>query len=323
MPDMGHHVATMTLDPHTAEFLAAADAAGTTPYHRMASAAEARDAFAEVARARQGRGGPPAAECSVEGVKIGDLWCRIYRPLNRSVHEGPVPLVLYVHGGGWVIGDLDTHDVQARALTALPATVVSVEYRRAPEHPFPAAHEDCWQWLQWAVAGMGDWSHTDRVVVAGDSAGGLIAASLAQRCRDTDGSPELAAQCLIYPALNPAMDSASHRDNAEGYGLTAEEMRWFYDRYLPDGDPGAAFTPWHLDDLAGLPPAVIATAGYDPLADDGITYGDRLRAAGVSTSSLHFDGLIHGFFGMGGTSPAAQAAIQATVGALRGILARA
>lgn len=314
----------MTLDPQTRDFIAAAQAAGGTPYHQMASAAEAREAFRQVAMAR--RGGKPVAgpECSVEGVKVGDRWCRIYRPLNRSVHEGPMPLVVFFHGGGWVIGDLDTHEAQARALVALPATVVSVEYRLAPEHPFPAAHDDCWEWLRWAVAGMGDWSHTDRLVVAGDSAGGLIAASMAQRWRDevdpSPDRPELAAQCLVYPALNPAMDTPSHELNAEGYILTRDVMKWFYDCYLPEGDPGAAFSPAALEDLSGLAPAVIATAGYDPLADDGIDYGNRLRAAGVHSVNLHFDGLIHGFFGMSGVSAASAGAVQATVGALRGLL---
>ncbi len=307
---------TMTLDPHTAAFIAAAVERGDTPYHLLPSADDARKAFVEVARARRGDGPPPGPEVSVEGVKVGDRWCRIYRPLDRSVHEGPMPLVVFFHGGGWVIGDLDTHDVQARAFAALPAVVVSVEYRLAPEHPYPAAHEDAWEWLLWCVAGMGDWSHTDRVVVAGDSAGGLLAAAVAQRARDTEGAPEIAAQCLVYPALNPAMDTASHRDNAEGYLLTADLMRWFYDCYAP----GEGFSPAQSDDLAGLPPAVIATAGYDPLADDGIDFGDRLRAAGVTAVNLHFDGLIHGFFGMGGTSPAAQGAVEATVGALRGML---
>lgn len=306
----------MTLDPQIAHFIAAAQAAGGTPYHQMASAAEAREAYRALVTARRGTApaaGPPS---SVEEVKVGDHWSRIYRPLDRSVHEGPMPLVVFFHGGGWVLGDLDTHEALARAFVALPATVVSVEYRLAPEAPFPAAHEDSWGWLQWAAAGMGDWSHTDRLIVAGDSAGGLLAASMAQRCRDTEGAPELAAQCMVYPAMNVAMDTPSHEANAEGYVLTRDAMRWFYDCYAP----GEGFSPTELADLSGLPPAVIATAGYDPLADDGIDYGHRLREAGVPAVNLHFDGLIHGFFGMGGTSVAAQGAIEATIGALRGIL---
>lgn len=317
-PDLGHS-AVMTLDPQTRDFLAAAQAAGGTPYNQMASVAEARETYRALAAARRGPGpvgGPP---CSVEQVRLGERRCRIYRPVERSVHEGPMPLVVFVHGGGWVLGDLDTHDTMARAFVALPATVVSVEYRLAPEHPYPAAHEDSWEWLQWAAQGMGDWSHTDRLVVAGDSAGGLLAASMAQRCRDTDGAPALAAQCLMYPAMNVAMDQPSHEANAEGYGLTHEVMRWFYDCYAP----GEGFSPAELSDLSGIAPAVIATAGYDPLADDGIGYGNQLRESGVATANLHFDGLIHGFFGMGGTSAGARAAIEATVGALRGMLAGA
>lgn len=306
----------MTLDPQTAQFIAAAQAAGGTPYQDMGSAADARETYRRVVEARRGSAPPAGPQCSVEGVKVGDLWCRIYRPLERSVHEGPMPLVVYYHGGGFVLGDLDTHDALARAFVSLPAIVVSVEYRLAPESTYPAAHEDSWTWLRWAAEGMGDWSHADRLVVAGDSAGGLLAASMAQRCRDTPGAPDLAAQCLIYPALNVAMDTPSHEANAEGYLLTRDGMRWFYDSYAP----GEGFSPTELTDLSGLAPAVITTAGYDPLADDGIDYGHRLREAGVPCVNLHADGLIHGFFGMGGTSRAAQGAIEATVGALRGIL---
>lgn len=306
----------MTLDPHTKDYLTTAEAQGGTPYHQMASVEEARATFRKVAEARRGDGPPAGPPCSVEEVQVNGRWCRIYRPLERSVYEGPMPLVVYVHGGGWVIGDLDTHEAQARAFLGLPATVVSVEYRTAPEEPYPAAHDDCWDWLVWAAEGMGDWSHADRLVVAGDSAGGLLAASMAQRCRDSDGGPELAAQCLVYPALNVAMDTPSHLANADGYRLTPDTMRWFYDSYAP----GEGFSPSELADLSGLAPAVIVTAGYDPLADDGIDYGNRLREAGVPTVSLHFDGLIHGFFGMAGVSLAARAAVEATVGALRGIL---
>ncbi|CAN5154791.1 alpha/beta hydrolase [soil metagenome] len=309
----------MTLDPHTQAYIDAAEALGDPPYHQMPTAEDARAAFRQVALARSGGGvAPGSPECSVEGIKLGELWCRVYRPLNRSVHEGPLPLVVFMHGGGWVIGGIDTHDVQARAFAALPAIVVSVEYRMAPEDPYPAAHEDCWTWLNWAWEGLGDWAHADRLVVAGDSAGGLLAASMAQRCRDTEGGPQLAAQCLVYPAMNVAMDTPSHEANAEGYMLPRDTMRWFYDCYAP----GEGFSPTELEDLSGMPPTVIATAAYDPLADDGIDYGNRLRAAGVPTVNVHFDGLIHGFFGMGGVSPAAHAAVGATVGALRGMLGR-
>ncbi|MGI9018710.1 MAG: alpha/beta hydrolase [Euzebya sp.] len=308
----------MTLDPQTAAFITAAEAAGLPAYHELPSATEARALFRKLALARRGDGPAPGPRVSVEEVSRDGQWCRIYRPLERSVHDGPMPLVMFIHGGGWVIGDLETHDVQARAFAGLPAVVVSVDYRLAPEHPFPAAHEDCWAWLEWAAAGMGDWSHTDRLVVAGDSAGGLLAASMAQWCRDREDSPDLAAQCLVYPAMNVAMDTVSHTANAEGYLLTHDVMRWFYDSYAP----GEGFSPSVGVELAGLAPAVIATAGYDPLADDGIDYGSQLRAADVTCVNLHFDGLIHGFFGMGGVSAAAQGAVEATVGALRGLLNR-
>jgi acetyl esterase len=325
MPEVGDDVG-MALDPAIAAHLDALRAAGARPYHQMASADEARAAFREVAALRRGEGPPPGPRCAVEGVRRttadgAQLWCRIYRPLDRSAFDEPMPVVLFAHGGGWVIGDLDTHDPHARAFVALPATVVSVEYRLAPEHPYPRAHEDCWDWLRWVADGVGDWVRADRLVLAGDSAGGLLAAALAQRCRDEAGAPAVAAQCLVYPALDPGLSQPSAVEHAEGGGLAAADMRWFYEQYLPGGeDPGAAFGPWARDDLAGLPPAVITTAGSDPLRDDGLVLGDRLRQAGVPVAQVHLPGLVHGFFGMGGISPAAQAGVEATVAALRALL---
>lgn len=306
----------MTLDPATAAFLSDLADAGGTPFEEMASAAEARSVYRDLAKARMGDGPAPGDPCSVEEFKVDDMWYRIYRPLTRTVSDGPLPLVVFFHGGGWVVGDLATHDGMARSLASMPANVLSVDYRLAPEHPYPAAHEDAWQAVTYAASQLGGDFHSDRLVVAGDSAGGVLAASVAARCRDTADGPDVAAQCLIYPAMEPEMGGDSHRELAEGYGLTAATMRWFYDRYAP----GPGFSPSELSDLSGLAPAVIATAGYDLLQDDGKGYGDRLREAGVPTTSLHFDGLIHGFFGMGGSSAAARGAIAATVAAVHGIL---
>ena len=291
----------MTLDPDTARYLADLAEAGGTPYEEMETAAQARAAYEQVVALRRGDGPPRGAECWVEEYRIGDLWYRAYRPLGRSVHEGPLPLVVFFHGGGWVLGNPRTHDEMARAFAALPAIVLSVDYRLAPEHPYPAAHDDAWEAVQYAASEMGDSFHADRLVVAGDSAGALLAGAVAARARDTEGAPTIDAQCLVYPAMEPTMGSASHDDLAEGYGLTRSTMQWFYDAYA-------------------LPPAVVATAGYDLLKDDGLRYAERLREAGVTVAGLHFPGLIHGFMGMGGTSRAAAAATEAVVGGLRGLL---
>ena len=308
----------MTLDPHTAAYLAELAEAGGTPYEDMASAEEARATYRDVVKARRGDGPRRGPDCSVEEFQIDGTWYRMYRPLHRSVHDGLMPLVVFFHGGGWVIGDLETHDEIARAFVDLPAIVLSVDYRLAPEHPYPAAHDDCWTAVELAAEWIEEKTvAADRIVVAGDSAGGLLAAAMAARARDTAGGPAIAAQCLVYPAMDPAMGSASHRERAEGYGLTASTMRWFYDAY----QPGDGFSPLEADDLSGLPPAVVATAGFDLLADDGLAYARRLREAGVSTVDLHFADLIHGFLGMGGRSPAAAGATAAVVGGLRGLLA--
>lgn len=307
----------MTLDPDTARYLADLAEAGGTPYEEMETAAQARAAYEQVVALRRGDGPPRGAECSVEEYRIGDLWYRAYRPLGRSVHEGPLPLAVFFHGGGWVLGNPRTHDEMARAFAALPAIVLSVDYRLAPEHPYPAAHDDAWEAVQYAASEMGDSFHADRLVVAGDSAGALLAGAVAARARDTEGAPTIDAQCLVYPAMEPTMGSASHDDLAEGYGLTRSTMQWFYDAYAPQ----SGFSPSEMSDLSGLPPAVVATAGYDLLKDDGLRYAERLREAGVPVAGLHFPGLIHGFMGMGGTSRAAAAATEAVVGGLRGLLA--
>ena len=307
----------MTLDPDTAAYLAELAEAGGTPYEDMSSAEEARATYRDVVKARRGDGPRRGSTCSVEEFQIDGRWYRLYRPLTRSVFEGPMPLVVFMHGGGWVIGDLETHDEFARAFASLPAVVLSVDYRLAPEHPFPAAHDDCWEAVEMAATMIEEKQvNADRIVVAGDSAGGLLAAAMAVRARDTAGAPAIAAQVAVDPAMDPAMDSTSHAERAEGYGLTASTMRWFYDAYAP----GDGFSPLELEDLRDLPPAVVATAGYDLLADDGLTYARRLREAGVPTTDLHFPDLIHGFFGMAGRSRAAAGAVGAVVGALRGLL---
>jgi len=225
----------------------------------------------------------------------GPVPVRIYTPQA----EGPHPAVVFFHGGGWVIGNLDTHDGTARKLAnAAGAVVVSVDYRLAPEHPYPAAAEDCYAATCWvAEHGPAELSMAPgRLAVAGDSAGGNLAAVVALMARDR-GGPALAFQLLVYPVTDPDFERASYRENAEGYLLTRDVMQWFWDQYVPEStrrhDPYAA--PLRAPDLSGLPPALVVTAEYDPLRDEGEAYARRLEEAGVRVRCRHYPGMIHGF----------------------------
>jgi acetyl esterase len=243
----------------------------------------------------------PPAVASVEDRVIpgpaGDLPVRIYTPDGNS----PRPVVAYFHGGGFVFCSIDTHDGTCRRLAnATGAVVVSVEYRLAPEHCFPAAPDDCYaatMWVHEHASELG--GDPRRLVVAGDSAGGNLAAVVAHMARDR-GGPPIAFQALIYPVIDAACDTPSYSENAEGYFLEKQAMRWFWDQYLGvdcDGtDPQAS--PIKARDLSSLPPAVVITAEYDPLRDEGEAYADALRGAGVPVTMRRYDGMIHGFASM-------------------------
>lgn len=244
----------------------------------------------------------PTPVAAVEDQTIagpgGALGLRIYRPEGNA----PAPLLVFYHGGGWVIGDLDSHDELCRQLCAgAGCVVVSVDYRLAPEAKFPAAPEDCYAATLWAVhnaAAIG--ADSGRVCVAGDSAGGNLAAAVCLMARER-GGPVIRHQLLIYPVTDYNLETASYRDNAEGYFLTREMMRWFWSHYVVDAaqaeDPLAS--PLHAN-LAGLPAATVITAGYDPLRDEGIAYAQALTAAGVAVEHRLFPGMIHGFVSMPG-----------------------
>ncbi|GHJ92424.1 putative lipase/esterase [Streptomyces sp. NE5-10] len=289
------------MNPPTPEVRALIDLAtgqfpplGTT----MTDIAEVRAFFA----ARPRPAGPPLPVARVTDRDADGVPVRVYEPDTRP----DAPVILFCHGGGFVLCDLDSHDPFCRALAdATGATVVSADYRRAPEHPFPAAPEDAYTALLWAAGTYPG----RRLAVAGDSAGAHLATVVALLARDR-GGPRLAFQALYYPMLDPTRSRPSHRENGQGYFLTADHLRWYWDAYLPDpGDrtlPHAA--PLAHADLAGLPPAHVVTAGLDPLRDEGVAYAEALAAAGVPVEHHHYAGMFHGFLSMaGGLSEAAGA----------------
>lgn len=221
-------------------------------------------------------------------------------PTEGSTRDGDagLPVLVYFHGGGWVRGDLDTHDGLCRLLAeAADCVVCSVDYRRAPEHPFPTPVHDAYAATEWAaehasVVG-GD---PDRIAVGGDSAGGNLAAAVTLVARERDG-PAIDHQVLLYPVTDYAFDTDSYEENAAGYLLSRASMRWYWARYLDDEMDGANpyASPLRAPDLSALPSATVVTAGYDPLRDEGAAYADRLREAGVSVTHAEYPGMVHVF----------------------------
>lgn len=242
----------------------------------------------------------------------GEIPIRIYTPVAAGAT--PLPCLVFYHGGGFVIGDLETHDGACRALcNASGCLLIAVDYRLAPEHVFPAAVEDSFAALQWVAehaAGLG--VDPNRIAVGGDSAGGNLSAVVSQLARDNDG-PAVAFQLLIYPATDADVDTPSKKENAEGYFLEQKTMDFFYGNYVPTGtdrtDPRLA--PMQTADLSGLPPAYIVTAQFDPLRDEGRMYGEKMRAAGVPVEIVNYETMIHGFLTMGGIVDAVKPAIEA------------
>lgn len=247
----------------------------------------------------------------------GPIDVRIYWPPTTSV----APVVLFFHGGGFVMGDLDTHDGTSRQhAVGADAIVVSVDYRLAPEHPYPAAIEDAWAATKWvAEFGSEIGADTGRIAVAGDSAGGTIAAAVAQRARD-EGTPALAFQLLWYPSTMWDSSLPSFTENANALILDAKAIADFSRWYAGEADmanPPAAMAPGRADNFAELPAAYIAVAGFDPLRDDGIKYGELLAGADVPTEVHNAETMVHGFVGYAGVVPAATEAMDRGLAALR------
>jgi acetyl esterase len=250
---------------------------------------------------------PKAPEVASAALVIapGPVAMRYYRPLGSKPDEA-LPALVYFHGGGWVIGDPDTHDVLCRQIAnGARCAVYSVDYRMGPEHPFPAAVEDCVAATKF-VAGR----HA-RIAVGGDSAGGNLATVVALQAREA-GGPEIAYQLLIYPATDQRLAHPSIRRNGEGYLLTLKAMEYFQSKYLPrktDLEDWRA-SPLLAKRLANLPPAYVITAGYDPLVDEGRAYAERLAKEGVDVAYREYSDMIHGFILFGGVVDTANAAVE-------------
>lgn len=244
----------------------------------------------------------------------GDIPLRIYQPET----PGPHGVVVNFHGGGWVFGDLDTSDNVCRALaTDANCVVVSVGYRLAPEHPYPAAVEDAWAATLWVADNLDDLGGNGRIAVTGESAGGNLAAIVARKAAE-QGAPAIALQLLMYPVTDFDLDRSSYKENGEGYMLEREGMQWFWDHYCPEAKRAEAdASPLHASSLAGVAPAIVCTAEFDPLRDEGKAYADALAAAGVQTTYRQYDGLVHDFLAMAHLFPCSKAAMDDATQALR------
>ena len=295
----------MPVDPEIAGLLAIAEA-GTPMHQQTPEAARASFRTLAVDFRRPEHVVPVGAtrDTTVRGA-VGDLPARVYRPEG----EGPFPTVALFHGGGFVIGDLETHDNMARAICrGAEAVVVSVDYRLAPENPYPAAVDDAIAATRFVQERLDDFEGDGRLAVAGDSAGGNLAAVVAHEV------PGLAAQFLIYPVTDGEGDHPSREENGSGYFLDLPTMAWFAHHYAPSGDAtDPRLAPLRADSFEGLPPAVVVTAELDPLRDEGEAYAEALRSAGVQVEVRRYDGMIHGFMDMGAFSAGARSATEDAV----------
>jgi len=286
----------MALDEATTAFMTAIAESGVKPMQEM-TPEEARAAFA-VLRDLYGPG-PDVAKTYDVRLPTADGHNFTVRVLIPAAEIRA--LIVYYHGGGWVVGNIDEYDNLARTLaTGLHAAVVNVDYRLAPEHPYPAAADDAWTALTWAASQLAEIAGgTVPLIVMGDSAGGNLSAVVAQKARDA-GGPELTAQVLIYPVTDADVDNATYTDPANQLMLTRDGMIWFWDHYAPDvasrANPDAS--PLRASSVAGLAPAIVLTAEHDVLRDEGETYAERLRGAGVPVVHRRCAGQMHGFFPM-------------------------
>lgn len=292
----------VTLDPDAAAVFKAFQEAGRPPYETV-SPVEARELYL---KGRLVTNPEPPELKSVQSLAIpspaGAIPARIYTPLRLRQTDGLAPALVFFHGGGWVIGDLDSHDVVCRKLADEgQLVVIAVDYRLAPEHKFPAAIDDAIAATKWIALNARQLGiDAARLSVGGDSAGGNLAAVVAITARDSDG-PAIAGQVLIYPATDFAMTHPSHSEPETSILLTHSVIRWFRDHYLNDAADVHDWraSPARVKVLTALPPAYVLTVGADPLRDEGDEYAKRLKGAGVAVTHRTFPGQFHGFFTMG------------------------
>lgn len=254
------------------------------------------------------------ANRTIQG-SLGDIPLRIYTPAG----EGPFGILMYFHGGGWVIGDLDTGDAVCRQLAMeCGVVVVSVDYRMAPEDIYPGAVLDCYDATCWAAQNMAELNGNGKLGVTGESAGGNLSAVVCLKARDEDG-PKINFQCLLYPVTDCDMSRRSYQENGEGYLLETQSMVWFWDNYCPDPEqrkqPFAS--PLRAENLGNLPPALVVTAEFDPLRDEGMAYAEALDAAGTEATAICYDGLVHDFFATAVMFECSRVGFNATVAALK------
>jgi len=303
----------MPLDPQAQQVLDLIAELGLPPNHTV-SPEEARINAA----ARPRAAGPEVAK--VEDRKISGSGAAIPVRIYTPAGPGPFPILVWYHGGGWVIGDLESADASARHLTVgAECVTISVDYRLAPETKFPGPADDCYDAAVWAAQNAASINgDASRIAVGGDSAGGNLAAAISLMARDR-GNPPLAFQLLVYPVTARDFSTNSYQQNADGYLLSKDSMQWYWDHYLQSladaSDPYAA--PLAASDLSNLPPALVITAEYDPLCDEGETYAQRLQDAGIPTACTRYDGMIHGFFGMPAAIDKGKQAVDEAAAALK------
>jgi acetyl esterase len=303
----------MPLDPQAKQVLEQIAALGLPPNH-LVSPSQARINMKSRPRAV----GPEVARVEdrlIPGPGV-DIPVRIYTPTG----SGPFPILVWFHGGGWVVGDLETADPTARHLTVgANCVVISVDYRLAPETKFPGAADDSYAATVWAAQHATRFNgDSGTIAVGGDSAGGNLAAAVALMARDR-GGPSLTFQLLVYPVTARDFERLSYRQNATGYGLTLDAMQWYWDHYLqhPEDASNPYAAPLVAENLQGLPAALVITAECDPLCDEGEAFAKRLQTAGVPTTYHLYDGMIHGFFGMTAVLDKGQQAMAEACAALR------
>jgi acetyl esterase len=278
-----------SLDSQSKAFIAALAESKKPGFHEL-PVAEGRKAFEGLTQLF----GTGPDDVSIEDRRLAEVPVRIYRP--KALEAKNLPAVVYFHGGGFVFGSIETHDALCRRLCSeSKAALVSVGYRMAPEHPYPAPLNDCYEVTQYVAEHTSELGfHPKKIVVAGDSAGGGLAAAVAIKARNTSG-PKIRAQVLIYPAVDAACDSKTYALFAQGFGLSKSAMQWYWKQYLGDKEPKVYSSPAKAQSFKDLPETILITAQYDVLREEGEVFAKKLQESGVKVAHRRYDGVLHGF----------------------------